>query len=78
MTQKYYIETLLLVYVEALYQARLIRPNRELKPWLFQEERDPFHGKKKRGIVQVCLDSNWIPTLLHPSQSPDLNPIEGV
>jgi hypothetical protein len=57
MTQKYYTETLLPVHVEALHQARL-QPNRELKPWLFQEDGDPSHGKKKRGMAQVYLDSN--------------------
>jgi hypothetical protein len=78
MTQKYYTETLLPVYTEALHQARLIWPNGELKPWLFQEDGDPSHGKKKRGMAQVYLDSNWFPTLVHPPQSPDLNPTEGV
>lgn len=78
MTQKYYTETLLPVYSEALHRARLEWPNGELKPWLFQEDGDPSHGKKKRGMAQVYLDSNWIPTLVHPPQSPDLNPKEGV
>jgi hypothetical protein len=77
MTQKYYTETLLPVYVKALHQAHL-QPNGELKPWLFQEDGDPSHRKKKRGMAQVYLESNWIPTLHHPAQSPDLNPTEGV
>ena len=55
-----------------------MQSNGELKPWLFQEDGDPSHGKKKRGMAQVYLDSNWIPTLVHPPQSPDLNPTEGV
>ena len=78
MTQKYYTETLLPVYSEALHRARLEWPNGELKPWLFQEDGDPSHRKKKRGMAQVYLESNWIPTLVHPPQSPDLNPTEGV
>ncbi|RDL42414.1 uncharacterized protein BP5553_02393 [Venustampulla echinocandica] len=78
MTQKYYTETLLPVHAKALHQARLVRPNGELKRWLFQEDGDPSHGKKKRGMAQVYLDSNWIPTLVHPPQSPDLNPTEEV
>ena len=51
MTQKYYTENLLLVYTKALHQARLIWPNGELKPWLFQEDGDPSYGKKKRGMA---------------------------
>ena len=29
-------------------------------------------------MAQVYLESNWIPTLYYPAQSPDLNPTEGV
>jgi hypothetical protein len=50
--------------------------NGELKPWILQEDNDPSHGKKKRGLAAVYLDSNWIPILIHPAQSPDLNSME--
>ena len=50
MTQKYYTETLLSVYVQALFEARM-QSNGELKLWLFQEDGDPFYGKKKRGMA---------------------------
>src|SRR2546423_284514 len=75
MTQKYYVNCLLPVYVNALQQACL-QPNGELKPWVFQEDGDPSYRKKKRGLAQVYLESNWIPVLRHPPQSPDLNPME--
>ena len=75
MTQKYYVERLLPTYVEAIQKARM-DPNGELKPWVLQENGDPSHGKKKRGLARVYLDSNWIPVLIHPPQSPDLNPME--
>jgi hypothetical protein len=74
-TQKYYVDRLLPVYVNALHQARL-QPNGELKPWIFQEDGDPSHGKKKKGLSHHYLESNWIPILRHPPQSPDLNPME--
>lgn len=38
MTQKYYVDNLLPVYVNAIQEARM-RPGGELKPWLFQEEK---------------------------------------
>ncbi len=77
MTQKYYTDNLLPAYVNALQEARM-QPNGELKPWVFQEDRDPSHGKRKRGMAQLYLESNWIPVLRHPPQSPDLNPTEGI
>jgi hypothetical protein len=57
MTQKYYIDRLLPVYVNALQQARF-QPNGELKPWVLQEDGDPSHRKKKKGLAQVYLESN--------------------
>lgn len=77
MTQKYYVDNLLPVYVNAIQEARM-RPGGELKPWLFQEDGDPSHGKRKRGLAQLFLEKNWIATLCHPAQSPDLNPIEAI
>lgn len=75
MTQKYYTDRLLPIYVKAIQQART-QPNGELKPWIFQEDGDPSHGKKKVGLAQLFLQKNWIPVLRHPPQSPDLNPME--
>lgn len=75
MTQKYYVDRLLPVYVDALQKARF-QPNKELKNWIFQEDGDPSHGKRKKGLAQLYLESNWIPVLRHRPQSPDLNPME--
>jgi transposase len=75
MTQKYYVERLLPVYINAIHTARL-QLNGELKPWILQEDNDPSHGKRKKGLAQLYLESNWIPVLIHPAQSPDLNPME--
>jgi hypothetical protein len=77
MTQKYYAGRLIPVYVDALQKARM-QPNGELKNWIFQEDGDPSHGKKKKGLEQYYLESNWIPVLRHPPQSPDLNPTESI
>jgi hypothetical protein len=74
MTQKYYTERLLPVYIEAIHKARL----RDAGPWLFQEDRDPSHSIKKEGLAQKLKDTNWITNFIHPAQSPDLNPIEAI
>ena len=74
MTQKYYTERLLPIYIEAIHKARL----RDAGPWLFQEDGDPSHGIRKDGLARKLKDANWITNLTHPAQSPDLNPIEAI
>jgi hypothetical protein len=73
MTQKYYTERLLPVYIEAIQKARL----QDSQDWLLQEDGDPSHGIKKVGLAQRLREANWINNLSHPPQSPDLNPMEG-
>jgi len=74
MTQKYYTEHLLPVYTHAIQRARL----RDPQPWVFQEDNDPSHGTRKRGLATCFKEANWIDSFVHPPQSPDLNPMEGV
>lgn len=77
MTQLYYTERLLPVYINALQKLRI----QELgfnSPWLFQEDGDPSHGKKRVGLAQKLKEANWVDSLSHPAQSPDLNPMEAV
>jgi hypothetical protein len=74
MTQKYYTERLLPVYISAIHKARLQDPQN----WILQEDNDPSHGNKKEGLAQQLKQSNWIDNLVHPAQSPDLNPIEAI
>jgi hypothetical protein len=74
MTQKYYVENLLPVYVDAIKYMRSI----DDKPWLLQEDGDPSHGMRKAGLAQEYKDTYNIQNLVHPAQSPDLNPIEGI
>jgi len=72
MTQKYYTERLLPVYINAIESQRERVPG----PWLLQEDGDPSHGKRKRGLAQELKERHSIKNLQHPAQSPDLNPIE--
>jgi transposase len=74
MTQKYYVENLLPVYVDAIEKMREI----DSKPWFLQEDGDPSHGIRKAGLAQEYKDAYNIKNLRHPAQSPDLNPIEGI
>ena len=75
MTQKYYVERLLPVYAAALDFARQRDP---LSPWVLQEDNDGSHGTRSKGnnlAKQYKKDHN-ITCIIHPAQSPDLNPIE--
>jgi hypothetical protein len=74
MTQKYYVENLLPMYVDAIKSMRLI----DDKPWLLQEDGDLSYGMRKAGLAQEYKDANNIQNLVYPAQSPDLNPIEGI
>jgi hypothetical protein len=47
MTQKYYTERLLLVYINAIQQLQQERPGL----WLLQEDGDPSHGMRKKGLA---------------------------
>jgi len=48
------------------------------KLWLLQEDRDPSHSIRKRGLAQEYKEAHGIENLKHPAQSPDLNLIEGI
>ncbi|KIM98641.1 hypothetical protein OIDMADRAFT_20135 [Oidiodendron maius Zn] len=74
MSQKYYTERLLPVYIEAVNSARL----QHAKNWYLQEDNDPSHGSRKYGLAQRLKRDSWVNTLPHPPQSPDLNPMEGI
>lgn len=52
--------------------------NIDNKPWLLQEDGDPSHGMRKKGLAQEYKAIHNIQNLSHPAQSPDLNPIEGI
>ena len=75
MTQKYYKERLLGVYVEAVQRCRLRQENYPHSVYL-QEDGDPSHGMRKPGLARQLKNDNWVTNLLHPAQSPDLNPCE--
>jgi DDE superfamily endonuclease len=75
MTQKYYTERLLPIYIKVIQEARIIH-NRDT---ILQEDNDPSHGiRSELNVAKQLKDSNWITALIHPAQSPDLNPIEAV
>jgi hypothetical protein len=73
-TQKYYVDRLLPIYVDTIESIRLI----DDKPWLLQEDGHPSHGIRKRGLAQEYKEAHNVQNLSHPAQSPDLNPIEGI
>lgn len=79
MTQKYYAENLLPRYIQFVKDLEARFPNRT---WILQEDGDPSHGirtnKGKDSLCTTIRKENQINSLIHPAQSPDLNPIEGI
>jgi hypothetical protein len=74
MTQKYYTERLLPIYIDAVHHGRSFCS----ESWYLQEDGDPSHGMRKAGLARQLKDLNWLVNIKHPAQSPDLNPIEGI
>jgi hypothetical protein len=77
MTQEYYTNTLLPNYIKAIIN---LRDGNDpwAHPWLLMEDGDPSHGMRKPGLAHYLKAKDWIPNLMHPAQSPDLNPMEAV
>jgi hypothetical protein len=75
MTQKYYTERLLPLYITAINKDRWDMPCfNDIR--LLQEDNDPSHGTRKQGLAQRLKQDHGIKNLFHPAQSPDLNPME--
>jgi hypothetical protein len=87
MTQKYYAENILPFLIQRVQEAR--RDQRgsfgadipgPIEPRLL-EDNDSSHGKDSSNIASDLKFVNWIESIDHPSQSPDLNvqePIWGI
>jgi hypothetical protein len=75
MTLRYYHDTVLPVYLNAIQQKRLETG----LDYYLQEDNDPSHGTRgPSNIAKDLKERNWIVSIVHPAQSPDLNPIEGI
>jgi hypothetical protein len=62
MTQKYYTERLLPVYIRAIQEARISCEQHAI----LQEDNDLTHGTKSEiNVAKQLKDSNWIPVLIH-------------
>jgi hypothetical protein len=69
MTQIYYTKRLLLIYAEEIHDCRM-----QDRSCIFQEDNNLSHGTRSAiNIVWSYKEVNWIQTLIHSSQSPDLN-----
>ena len=75
MTNKYYTETLLPVYLKVIQEAQAAG-----RRAILQEDNDPSHGTKGTGdnLARRFKQEHNIELLKHSAQSPDLNPSEGV
>lgn len=71
MTQAYYTERLLPVYAKEINDACVFASRRGI----LQEDNDNSHETRSNdNVVKNFKDANWIETLIHPPQSPNLNP----
>ena len=68
-TQKYYVERLLPIYIKAIEDHRQLMARNEgfPTPWVLQEDNDPSHGHKLEGLAQRLKAKHWIPTIVHPA-----------
>ena len=73
-TQKYYTDRLLPIYYQAVKDGSKRGPGQQY----LQEDGDPSHGMRKRGLAQDYKEAHGITNLKYPTQSPDLNPIEAI
>ena len=78
MTQKYYTDRLLPVFISAIKSAEA----QHGLPFILQEDNDQSHGhrppqRQAKSLAQTIRDETGIRLFTHPPQSPDLNPIEG-
>ena len=76
MTQEYYCEHILPHYINAINEARL--ESSKHRGISLVEDGDPSHGMRKAGLAAKMRKEAWITNIEHPSNSPDLNPIEGI
>jgi transposase len=68
------VERLLPIYCKAITDVQ----SKDNSQWYLQEDGDPSHGIRKAGLAQAYKASHNVVNLVHPPQSPDLNPIEGI
>jgi hypothetical protein len=74
MTQVYYTERLLPIYAKEIHDCRM-----QDRLCIFQEDNNPSDGTRSAiNIARSYKEVNWIETLIHPPQFPDLNSTEGV
>jgi hypothetical protein len=73
MNEKYYVDKILPVYIEAIQTFQWQDP---MSRWILQEDGDPSHGIRSEGLAFHTKQRAGIVNLVHPAQSPDLNPQE--
>ena len=72
MTQLYYTENILPHYLETIKQAQEAQGRA-----ILQEDNDPSHGTRSQfNLTRKYKNDNNIELLIHPAESPDLNPME--
>jgi transposase len=74
MTQKCCTERLLPVYIKSIQEARI-----EHCQNIILQDNDPLHvTRPELKVANQLKDSDRTTVLVHPAQSPDLNPVEAI
>lgn len=74
MTQDYYVHKILPHYRNQINNQKLLS-----RSAILQEDNDPSHGTRSdNNVVKDYKNDQDIECFVHPAQSPDLNPIEGI
>jgi hypothetical protein len=75
MTQKFYTENVLPHHIEHIHWLE----HHHGHQFYFQEDNDPSHGtRSKNNLAAQAKRDAHLCIVLHPAQSPDLNPIESI
>jgi hypothetical protein len=75
MTQKFYTENVLPHHIEHIHWLE----REHAHQFYFQENNDPSHGtRSKNNVALQAKRAAGLVIIIHPAQSPDLNPIESI
>lgn len=65
MTQKYYVERLLPIYIDAMNYHKQMNPS-QAHTYELREDGDPSHGIKRKGLARLLKEEHNVCNFVHP------------